>query len=112
MMRIGEKDKVTVYVDKGYQAIEDDLPGANVQKPTKKPKNAELDDTQKNKNRRISNIRIKVEHAIFRLKQYKILAKLYVGTDEDLRRNLLIVTGLANFDLLWDAKRERLKHGF
>ncbi len=109
---VRKKDKVTVYVDKGYQAIEGDLPGANVQKPTKKPKNAELDGAQKNENKRISNIRIKVEHAICRLKQYKILAKLYVGTDEDLRRDLLIVTGLANFDLLWDAKRERLKHGF
>ena len=109
---VRKKDKVTVYVDKGYQAIEDDLPGANIQKPTKKPKNAELDDTQKNENRRISNIRIKIEHAICRIKQYKILAKLYVGTDEDLRRDLLIVTGLANFDLLWDERRERLKHGF
>ncbi len=107
-----KKDKVTVYVDKGYQAIEKDLPGANVQKPTKKPKNAELDGAQKNKNRRISNIRIKVEHAIRLLKLYKILIHLYVGTDAEFYRDLQVVTGLANFDLLWDERRERLKYGF
>ena len=107
-----KKDKVTVYVDKGYQAIEKELPGANVQKPTKKPKNAELDDTQKNKNRRISNIRIKVEHAIRLLKLYKVLIHLYVGTDAEFYRDLQVVTGLANFDLLWDERWERLKYGF
>ncbi len=107
-----KKDEVTAYVDKGYQAIEEDLPGANIQKPTKKPKNAELDDVQKDENGKICNIGIKVEHAICRQKQYKILAKLYVGTDEALYRDLLIVTGLANFDLLWDERRECLKYGF
>ena len=109
---VAKKDKVTIYVNKGYQAIEKDLPGANVQKPTKKSKGAELDYTQKNENRRISNIRIKVEHTIRFLKLYKVLIHLYVGTNAEFYRDLQVVTGLANFDLLWDELRERLKYGF
>jgi hypothetical protein len=51
--------------DKGYV-------GTDIETPTKKPKGGELTDEQREANRRLSSKRIRVEHAIRRVKAFRI----------------------------------------
>lgn len=60
-------------VDLGFLGIQKDYP-AKVKIPDKKPRKRTLTKAQKRYNRSVSQIRIKVEHAIGGLKRYRILA--------------------------------------
>ncbi len=64
---------------------------------------------QKDSKKRISAKRIKVEHAtaIRRIKQWGIMTDMYDGTVKEFHEELVVCTGLANFHLLWDAKKKR-----
>ena len=60
-------------VDLGFLGIKKDY-SANVKMPTKKPRKKELTKEQKEYNKSVSQIRIKVEHSIGGLKRYRILS--------------------------------------
>lgn len=66
--------------------------------PTKKPKDKEFSLTKKQENRRISEIRIKVEHAIGGMKKCRIVKELFrchkFGFEDMV---ILIACGLHNF---------------
>lgn len=70
---------IGVVADLGYQGIQTDYDGENIEIPHKKPKkskarpNPQLTDEQKAKNRRLSQVRILVENAICGLKRFNIL---------------------------------------
>jgi len=53
---------ITLWQDTGFQGH--DPEGVNIKMPTKKPKGKELSEEQKETNRSISSVRVKVEHAI------------------------------------------------
>ena len=57
--------------DSGFQGFR--LPGINIIQPKKKPKGRELTVEEKENNRAISSIRIRVEHAIGGIKRYRIV---------------------------------------
>jgi len=59
-----------VYMDKWYEWIE----WKNIVKPKKKPKKKELTKEEKENNKLINSIRVKIEHAIGKLKNYKMLS--------------------------------------
>ncbi len=80
--------------------------------PIKKPKNKKLTQQQKMHTKKVNRIRVRIEHAIGRIKQYRITSQPYIGTDEEFHDELVVLTGLVNFDLLWDEKHERLKLDF
>ncbi len=107
-----KKDKVTIYADLGYLGIKDDLPGANVMQPIKKSKNKKLTLQQKMHTKKVNRARVRIEHTIGKIKQYRIMSQPYIGTDEEFHNEFVVLTGLVNFDLLWDEKHERLKLDF
>ncbi len=60
-----------LYQDSGFQGFT--RPGVNVIQPKKKPRGGELTPEEKEKNRLISSIRIRVEHVISGVKRYRIV---------------------------------------
>jgi hypothetical protein len=61
----------TVYQDTGFQGFCPE--GVLIMQPKKKPRGGELTPDEKAENRRISSIRIRVEHAISGVKRYRIV---------------------------------------
>ena len=105
-------NRPVVYVDLGYVGVEKIYQGAEVMIPVKKPIGGELTKTEKKYNQGLSSIRVKVEHAMGRLKHYRIIANTYDGTLDHLHNDMMIISGLVNFKHLWDHKLKKLRHGF
>jgi hypothetical protein len=61
----------TLSQDTGFQGFV--LPDINIIQPKKKPKGRELTDEEKENNRKIASIRIRVEHAISGVKRCRIV---------------------------------------
>lgn len=64
-------DGSTLYQDTGFQGFM--LPGVCIIQPKKKPRGGVLTPEEKAENRRISSIRIFVEHVIGDIKRYRIV---------------------------------------
>lgn len=60
-----------LYQDTGFQGFT--CPDVEIIQPKKRPKGGDLTDEEKAKNREISSIRIRVEHAIGGIKRYRIV---------------------------------------
>ena len=60
-----------LYQDSGFQGFS--VAGVNIIQPKKKPKGRDLTVEEKENNRAISSIRIRVEHAIAGIKRYRIV---------------------------------------
>ena len=63
------------YMDSGYQGYQDDHPAIDI--PCKKPKKGKLTKQEKEYNHALSRFRVLVEHAIGRMKKFRILADRY-----------------------------------
>jgi len=92
--------EVPIWVDLGFVGIKKDYPHLSVVIPHKKPKNGSLTPDQAAENKIISQIRIRIEHTISRLKRF--------GAVSDIYRNhcslwadkfILIAAGLSNYHL-------------
>jgi hypothetical protein len=57
--------------DTGVQGVE--LEGIRILQPKKKPRGGVLTDEEKDENRRISRIRVHIEHVISSVKRYRIV---------------------------------------
>jgi hypothetical protein len=66
--------EVEVLADSGYQGAEKLYPDRRIRLPIKATKLRPLTDAQKADNRALSKVRVQVEHAIGRLKRFKILS--------------------------------------
>ena len=84
--------------DKGFQGFF--LPGITSVQPKQKPPGGELPPPEQATNRRISAIRIRIEHAISGVKRYRIV-KDKIRLFKDGRRDAVMETccGLHNFRL-------------
>ena len=60
-----------LYQDTGFQGF--NLSGVTIIQPKKRPKGGQLTDQEKETNRNISSIRIRVEHAIGGVKRFRIV---------------------------------------
>ena len=92
-------DKICLWVDKGYQGINNLVPDDQIVIPHKKPKGKSLTSTEKEENKTISSIRITVEHAIAGVKRFGCLSHKYrnrKGQDDSM---FTICAGLWNFHL-------------
>ncbi len=67
-------DPFTIRVDSGYQGFEKAYPNAKTYIPAKKPRGGELTEAQKESNRQLAKVRIKVEHAIGGMKRFDIMS--------------------------------------
>ena len=84
--------------DTGFQGIAKQHP--NVLLPKKKPKGGELTQEEKEMNRLISSIRVRVEHAIGGIKRFRAVADIFrhkKGQDDSITA---VCAGLWNFHLL------------
>ena len=61
----------TLLQDTGFQGFS--VPNVKILQPTKKPKGKELTQEQKDENRNISKVRIRIEHVISGTKRYRIV---------------------------------------
>jgi hypothetical protein len=87
-----------LYQDKGFQGFFQD--GITIFQPTKKPRGGELTPLEKATNRRISSIRIRIEHAIGGVKRDRMV-KDTIRLLKDGMRDAVMETccGLHNFRL-------------
>ena len=98
-----EKDRIRVWVDRGYQGTDKDLPGSTLMIPHQRSKNHRiLTAEQKEHNHQVNSTRVRVEHSIGRLKRYARLADPYDETVGRFNYEFNVITGLVNLHLLWD----------
>lgn len=89
-----------VLADSGFQGLQNDLPGASVVTPEKKPKGGELTKAQKRHNKKLSKERIRVENTTASIKHYRRASSVYEVTLEDFNSEFNIACGLANAKLM------------
>ncbi|WP_342255197.1 transposase family protein [Spiroplasma endosymbiont of Zeiraphera isertana] len=86
-----------VFVDSGYQGIQ------NIHKntflPFKKSKYNQLTPIQKEYNKTLSKIRIKIEHVFAKLKRFKILSLKYRNKIRRFALRFNLIAGIYNFEL-------------
>lgn len=91
---------ITLHQDLGFKGH---TPwGVHVQMPERKPRTRELTDEQKSSNKQKASVRVKVEHAIGRVKIYRVLKdriRMYKQGIKDLVMEL--GCGLNNFKLAY-----------
>ena len=108
--------ELEIVVDLGYQGIRTDyghlfkiiqgVKRLRKDNPNYEPKHGGLTEEERSLNKAVSKIRIYVEHSMAMIKRYKLMRGPFVGTAEELRRILNVVTGLANTNHLWDHMKD------
>jgi len=96
----GAKD---IFIDGTESPIQrsKDYPDASVMMPKKKPRGKELTDEEKAKNKVISSIRVRVEHAIGGIKRMQITTDKFRNKKESFNdKPMLISCGLWNYHLM------------
>lgn len=87
---------IILYQDSGYQGFKPD--DVEVKMPTKKPKGEELTQEQKNVNRRLSQIRVLIEHINCGIKRCRIVKDTFRSWVHEWRDVvMLLACGLHNF---------------
>jgi hypothetical protein len=88
----------SLYQDTGFQGFA--LEGVTIVQPKKKPRGKELTQEEKDDNRQISSIRVRVEHAIGGVKRYRIVKDKIRNWKDDFRDQVMeTCCGLHNFRL-------------
>lgn len=83
--------------DKGYQGIVKLHPHSCT--PTKKPRKADLLIPERQHNRLLAQVRVKVEHVIRRLKIFRILAERYRNRRKRFGLRLNLIAAILNYEL-------------
>ena len=99
-------EDIHVRVDLGYQGIQSDYRGDQIDIPTKKPRksqknpNPQLSEEQSAANTALSRIRIFIEHAIGGMKRYNILVQTFRNRIENFEDDVIgVCAGLWNLVL-------------
>jgi hypothetical protein len=87
-------------LDLGFLGIEKDFPQQKSSLPIKREKGCELTTEQKEYNRNHSRKRIVIEHAICRIKKYRIMNDTFRNRIRKYDRVSDIVTGLVNYRIM------------
>jgi hypothetical protein len=82
------------YVDSGYQGL--DKIHLETELPFKASKNKPLDKEEKDYNRALSRIRVKVEHVFAQIKTFKIVSEKYRNKRKRYSVKFMIVAGIVN----------------
>jgi len=91
--------EISVWVDKGFAGITNEMDSKQVQIPHKKPKGGELTRAQKDDNKLISSVRIVVEHAIGGIKRFGCVSQIYRNRRGQDDKMMSVCAGLWNFHL-------------
>ena len=90
----------TIYQDTGFQGYKPGGEDIKVMMPTKKPRKKEFTEEQKENNRKISSVRVRVEHSIGGIKRIRILKEKIRHQKSEFRERLFLIgCGLHNFRL-------------
>lgn len=89
--------KIEVIADKGYQGIKNYHKRSKT--PHKKPRNGKLNPEQKRENRRLAQVRIKVEHIMRFLKIFRILSSRYRNRRKRFGLRVNLIAGIYNYEL-------------
>lgn len=92
---------IRLYGDSGYQGIQKDYPHLHSMIPHKRSGNhQELTRSEKIQNTKQRRVRVKVEHALSRLKKYRVLADTYRHSLQNYNQTFRFVANLANFRMI------------
>ena len=92
--------RVLNVVDLGYLGVENDFPERLSSIPNRKKRNLDLSQEEMESNINHSKKRIKIEHAICRLKKYRIFADIFRNKLRKYRKVSDIVSGLVNYRIM------------
>ena len=92
--------QVVNVVDLGYLGIEKDFPEQLSSIPQRKKRNLDLSSEEREYNKIHSKKRIVIEHAICRLKKYRILADVFRNRLKKYNKVSDIVAGLINYRIM------------
>ena len=101
----GRRARVRAYVDKGYPGAQEMYEDVEVLAPIRRKPGKKLSDVEKAFNRLHSKIRVYVEHAIRRVKIWRIMGDRYRNQLKKYGRINDVVCGLVNQRLLWLAEQ-------
>jgi IS5 family transposase len=87
-------DNAHAYADGGYQGYQNDYPSLEI--PYKKSKNRPLTKDQKDYNHALSRFRVKGEHAIARMKRFRILSDRFRYPRSSHAAKFATIAGIAN----------------
>ena len=93
------KQVVNVF-DLGYLGVEKDFPEQISSLPNRKKRNKKLSKEEKEHNKSHSKKRIVIEHAICKLKKYRILADVFRNKLRRYNKVSYIVSGLVNYKVI------------
>lgn len=83
--------------DRGYQGFAKRHAGACT--PTKKPRKQQLSKVEKQHNRSLARLRVRVEHVIRRFKVFRIFSGRYRNRRRRFGLRLNLIAGLLNYEL-------------
>jgi hypothetical protein len=83
--------------DRGYQGFAKRYSGACT--PTKKPRNQALPEAEKQHNRALARLRVRIEHVIRRFKIFRIFSGRYRNRRKRFGLRLNLIAGLLNYEL-------------
>ena len=86
-----------ILADKRYQGIEKYIEKSFI--PVKKPRNGNLTRTQRQYNRELAKIRIKIEHVFAKLKKFRILSERYRNRRKRFGLRFNLIASLYNLGL-------------
>ncbi len=89
----------TIMADSGYVGLDKDNPRVKLITPYKKPRGGKLSQIQKQNNRQISSIRVRVEHPFAYMKSFHILKHQFRGRVKQANLPFKTITALYNFKL-------------
>ena len=92
--------RVLNVVDLGYLGVENDFPERLSSIPNRKKRNLDLSQEEMESNINHSKKRIKIEHAICRLKKYRIFADIFRNKLRKYNQVSDIVSGLVNYRIM------------
>ena len=90
--------------DAGFQGFR--LPGVQIMQTKKKPRNGTLTPQEKEENRRISSVRVRIEHVIGDIKRYRIVHDIIRYSRSEFRDAVMeTCCGLHNFRMRLKRKK-------
>ena len=86
-----------IQADSGYQGIQ--KIHANSETPKKKPKNQQLTEEEKKRNREFSGERVAVENVIGLIKRFKIISCRYRNRRKRFALRFNLIAGICNWEM-------------
>jgi len=93
-----------LYQDAGFQGF--NLPGVQIVQPKKRSRNRTLTPQEKEENRRISSVRVRIEHGIGDIKRYRIIHNIICFSCSEFRDMVMeTCCGFHNFRIRLKRKK-------